>query len=76
VLSDIGLPETSGHELARQIRVAEQRAGQHPAVAIALTAYAREQDRADALAAGFNAHLSKPVRAATLISTVAQCLQR
>jgi CheY-like chemotaxis protein/two-component sensor histidine kinase len=76
VLSDVGLPETSGHELARQIRAAEQRAGRHPAVAIALTAYAREQDRADALAAGFNAHLSKPVRAATLISTVAQCLQR
>jgi CheY-like chemotaxis protein len=45
-------------------------------VAIALTAYTREQDRAGALEAGFNGHLSKPVRAATLISTVARCLQR
>jgi CheY-like chemotaxis protein len=76
VLSDIGLPETSGHELARQIRAAEQGVGEHPTVAIALTAYAREQDRADALAAGFNAHLSKPIRAGTLISTVAKSLHR
>jgi CheY-like chemotaxis protein len=76
VLSDVGLPGANGHELARQIRAAEQRAGQHPAVAVALTAYAREQDRADALAAGFNAHLSKLVRAAKLISTVAGCLPR
>jgi signal transduction histidine kinase/CheY-like chemotaxis protein len=76
VLSDIGLSGTNGHDLARQIRASEQRAGQHPVVAVALTAYAREQDRADALAAGFNAHLSKPVGAATLISTLARCLQR
>jgi CheY-like chemotaxis protein len=39
--------------------------------AIALTAFSRVQDRADALAAGFQAHLAKPVRAEALVSAVA-----
>ena len=42
------------------------------AVAIALTAFARSEDRAQALAAGFLVHLSKPVEASELVTTVAR----
>ncbi|MDB5322475.1 MAG: sensor hybrid histidine kinase [Phycisphaerales bacterium] len=77
LLSDIGLPEMNGHDLIRQVRLLEQQNGQsRPTPAVALTAYARDQDRAAALAAGFNAHLTKPIMAAVLVKTVAQCIGR
>lgn len=77
LVSDIGLPETNGHQLMREIRSLERQTGEAWSIpAVAVTAYARDQDRTDALAAGFNAHLSKPVAASTLLTTVAQCLGR
>ena len=77
LLSDIGLPEMSGLELMRRIRMIERRAGDTPPVpAVALTAYARDLDRDEALAAGFDTHLIKPVVAATLIAAVAECVGR
>jgi CheY-like chemotaxis protein len=77
VLSDIALPETNGHELIRQIRAIEQRAGVvRPTTALALTARALDEDRAEALSAGFNAHLTKPVRAALLVRTLTDLLRR
>jgi PAS domain S-box-containing protein len=77
LVSDVGMPEMSGYDLMRGIRELERRAGlKSSAPAVALTAYVRDQDRAAALGAGFNTHLSKPVVAATLIKTVAQCVGR
>ena len=76
LLSDVGLPEMNGHELIRQIRAMERRSGEIPTTAVALTAYARDGDRAAALAAGFDTHLTKPVEAAALVRTVARCVGR
>ena len=65
---DIGLPDIDGYQLARMLR-------SDPATAqsllIALTGYGQEQDRARALAAGFDHHLVKPVDSATLLGLVA-----
>lgn len=55
---DIGLPEMDGYELARRLRATPTTAG---AVLIALTGYGQERDRAEAMAAGFDYHLVKPV---------------
>jgi two-component system CheB/CheR fusion protein len=58
ILLDIGLPGADGYEVARRIRsVPDLRR----VVLVALTGYGREQDRREALAAGFDHHLAKPV---------------
>ena len=70
LVSDIGLPDEDGYSLIRRIRQNEaERGGFLPA--IALTGYARADDRDRALAAGFQAHLPKPVGPAELIATIA-----
>ena len=61
-LVDIGLPRADGYEVARQIRAALGSA----ISLIALTGYGQPDDRARALAAGFDAHLTKPVALPTL----------
>ena len=69
LVSDIGLPGRNGYDLIREVRGAERgRNGALPA--IALTAYASESDRLLALEAGFQAHVTKPVEAATLIAVL------
>jgi PAS domain S-box-containing protein len=55
---DIGLPDMSGHELARRLRALD---GAGPAMYIALTGYGQADDRAQSAAAGFDYHLVKPV---------------
>ncbi|MEG4317554.1 MULTISPECIES: response regulator [unclassified Microcoleus] len=70
LLSDIGMPEADGYELIARVREMEvHRGGKMPA--IALTAYVRESDRRQALEAGFQMHLSKPVEVAQLIAGIA-----
>jgi PAS domain S-box-containing protein len=70
LLSDIGLPDMDGYELIRRIRGNDH--GPMSAVpAIALTAYARAEDRARALRAGYQAHLAKPVESGELLMTIA-----
>jgi signal transduction histidine kinase/response regulator RpfG family c-di-GMP phosphodiesterase len=70
VLSDIAMPEEDGFDLIRILReLPEDRGGDVPCVA--LTAYAREEDRNRALAEGFQAHLVKPIDPNELISVVA-----
>jgi signal transduction histidine kinase/DNA-binding response OmpR family regulator len=75
LISDIGMPAEDGFEFIRKVRaMAPDRGGRIPA--IALTAYARAEDRARALEAGFERHLAKPVEPATLASAVANLAHR
>jgi PAS domain S-box-containing protein len=66
---DIGLPEMDGHELARRLRAQPETAN---AVLIAVTGYGQENDRRQALAAGFDHHLTKPVDLKKLSSILAK----
>ncbi|MEG5137197.1 MULTISPECIES: hybrid sensor histidine kinase/response regulator [unclassified Microcoleus] len=70
LLSDIGMPGADGYELIARVREMEVlRDRKMPA--IALTAYVRESDRRQALEAGFQMHLSKPVEVTKLIAGIA-----
>jgi signal transduction histidine kinase/CheY-like chemotaxis protein len=69
LVSDIGLPHVDGYTLIREVRaLPHDRGGRTPA--IALTAYARGRDVSDALSAGYQKHLAKPVDPAELVRTV------
>jgi PAS domain S-box-containing protein len=69
LVSDIGMPEVDGYELMRQIRtLPENEGGRTPA--IALTAFARSEDRTRAMIAGYNVHISKPIEPSELVATV------
>ena len=70
LISDIGMPVEDGYVLVRRLRAMEEGLGRR-LPAIALTAYASEEDTRRALAAGFDAHLSKPVDPARLIDIAA-----
>ncbi len=61
-VSDIGLPGRDGYDLIAKVREMEQAAGRSRLRSIALTAFARPQDRDRALAAGFDRHLGKPLQ--------------
>ncbi|WP_228037653.1 ATP-binding protein [Nodosilinea sp. LEGE 06152] len=69
LVSDIGMPDMDGYTLIKQIRaLPPERGGQVPA--IALTAYTREADQQQALASGYQRHLSKPFEVELLVKTV------
>lgn len=68
LLSDIGMPEEDGYSLIRKIRTSPGEIQQIPA--IALTAFARVEDKNLAIAAGFQQHLVKPVNPSELVSAV------
>jgi PAS domain S-box-containing protein len=70
LISDIGLPEMDGYQLMEQIRRRETAEG-GGIPAVALTAFARSEDRTRALRAGYQAHLAKPFEATELVATVA-----
>jgi CheY-like chemotaxis protein len=75
VVSDIGLPDVDGIELIKRVRAHDDGAlRQLPA--IALTAYASRQDAAKVVAAGFDAHVAKPVQPGTLGAAVVRLLAR
>ncbi|MBD3884062.1 response regulator [Phormidium tenue FACHB-886] len=69
LISDIGMPDADGYTLMRQIRALPAAAG-GKILAIALTAYAGEFNRRQALAAGFQQHLAKPIEPDELIRAV------
>jgi PAS domain S-box-containing protein len=71
LISDIAMPEIDGYELIRRVRSLKP-ASDLPA--IALTAYAREEDRRRALDAGFHTHVAKPVEPSELIRVVANVI--
>ena len=70
LISDIGMADTDGYNLIKQVR---DRESQEHIPAIALTGYARAQDRILAIAAGYNTHVPKPVEIDELV-TVVKCL--
>lgn len=69
VLADIAMPGQDGHTLMRAIRALPDGAGE-AIRAIAVSAYARREDRERARAAGFNDHVGKPVQIEELIETI------
>jgi signal transduction histidine kinase/CheY-like chemotaxis protein len=70
LMSDIGMPGEDGYALIRQVRaLPAERGGRTPAAA--LTAYARDEDRTRALAAGYQLHIAKPFSPADLLAAVA-----
>lgn len=70
LVSDIQMPGTDGYELIHQVRTLEA-LGSSKIPAIALTAYARVEDRTRSLLAGYQAHLSKPIETAELVAMIA-----
>jgi PAS domain S-box-containing protein len=74
LISDIGMPGADGLSLIRSVRAGADGNARVPAVA--LTAYARVEDRARVLSAGFQAHVGKPVEPAELVAVVAGLVGR
>ncbi|WP_437821047.1 PAS domain-containing protein [Sorangium sp. So ce1078] len=69
LVSDIGMHGMDGYELIRRVRtLPPERGGDVPAVA--LTAYARNEDRAEALLAGFQTHIAKPIQPTELMTAI------
>jgi CheY-like chemotaxis protein len=67
IISDIGLPEVDGYEVIRRLRKIPELA---KVPAIALTGYAREEDRELAMAAGYDAHIAKPTQIGHLLQLI------
>ncbi len=78
LISDIGMPGGDGYEFIRAIRQREAANGndQRRLPAVALTAYARSEDRLRAIAAGFQMHVAKPVEPEELITVIASLTGR
>lgn len=75
LVSDIGMPGMDGYQFIERVReLSEEQGGNVPA--LALTAFAREEDRQRALRAGFQAHLAKPIESAVLVQTLTQLIGR
>jgi CheY-like chemotaxis protein len=75
LISDIGMPGVDGYDLIRQIRrLPAASGGKVPA--IALTAYTRMEDRLQALRAGYDMHVPKPVELAELVAIAASVVRR
>jgi len=73
LISDIGLPEMDGYDLIQRVRREPSPGRDIPA--IALTAYARSEDRTRALRAGYQAHIAKPVEPNELLAMVASFVE-
>ncbi len=74
LLSDVGMPDMDGFQLIRKVRSLDE-ASARPLPAIAITAYARAEDRQRCLLSGFNLHLAKPIEASELIASIAGLLR-
>lgn len=69
IISDIGMPGINGYQFMENIReLSPERGGKIPAVA--LTAYARNEDKQKALRSGYQMHVAKPVEINSLVSTI------
>jgi CheY-like chemotaxis protein len=75
LISDIGMPGEDGYELIRRVReLPAEAGGRTPAVA--LTAYARTEDRLRAMRAGCEMHVSKPLELTELVVVIANLARR
>jgi signal transduction histidine kinase/ActR/RegA family two-component response regulator len=74
VVSDIGMPDKDGFELIRELRSLGGQIGKLPAIAV--TAFARTEDRSKAMLAGYQVHIAKPVEAQELLAAVANLTSR
>lgn len=74
IVSDVGMPRMDGYQLIRALRAGESRSERIPA--LALTAFARAEDRKRSLVAGYQAHLAKPFDVGELILIVAGLVER
>ena len=75
LLSDIGMPDQSGYELMQLVRALPREAG-GGIPAVALTAFARPEDRDKALNAGFQSHVAKPVEQGELLAAILALTRR
>lgn len=75
LVSDIGMPEQDGYMFIRQVRALTPEQGSR-IPAIALTAYARTEDRINALSSGFQSHVPKPVEPAEFVTVITSLLKR
>jgi CheY-like chemotaxis protein len=75
LISDIGMPDIDGYDLIRRVRKSDSISTRR-IPAVALTAYARVQDRMRAILAGYNTHVPKPVEASELVTIVASLAGR
>jgi CheY-like chemotaxis protein len=73
LLSDIGMPGMDGYALIQQVRALTSPMGRIPAIAV--TAYARAEDRQSSLLAGYQMHISKPLEATELTAAIASLLK-
>jgi CheY-like chemotaxis protein len=71
VISDIGMPEMNGYELAERLR---DRSDYRTTPLIAVTGYTEYDDRGRSLQAGFNAHLTKPINPSQLLNLIEELL--
>ena len=76
LVSDVGMPGKDGYQLLRDLRSAEKAAGSRRLPAIALTSFTRDEDREQALAAGFDAHCAKPLDPLRLVRDILGVLAR
>ena len=76
LVSDLGMPEQDGYELIKEVREKESADNTPRIPALALTAYAKAEDRVRALAGGYQVHLSKPVEPAEFLLVVANLAGR
>jgi CheY-like chemotaxis protein len=76
IVSDIGMPGSDGYEFVRRLRAMEANSGRAKTPTVALTAYARADDRRRALLAGFQAHIAKPVEGGELLAVIASLAGR
>lgn len=75
ILLDIGMPDMDGYTLIKTLRaMSEKDGGRTPAVA--LTAFARSEDRRQAMLAGFDVHVAKPVEPGELVAVVSRLASR
>jgi len=76
LVSDVGMPEQDGYDLIKQVRETESADNAIRVPALALTAYAKAEDRVRALAGGYQVHLAKPVEPAEFVLVVANLAGR
>lgn len=75
IISDIGMPEKNGYQFIRDVRnLSSENGGETPA--IALTAFARPEDKISAINAGYQGHLTKPVEPRQLIAIISGLVER